>query len=159
MKRSAWLTLLIAGAAAASFAAPVTADDGAEAEPAERFVVRTIPIVIDSKDKPLAAWQVYITAEGGTFRVTGMASSFPAYAETPLYDRQSERGENDRLIVANVTLAEPGELPTGPTQVATVTVMTKGDPEFKIKLIVATDHEARHIERAEVLPVTDDEGD
>jgi len=136
-------------------AAVVSADD---ADRPAGFRVQTIPIVIDSKGKPLAAWQVYITADGGTFRVTGMASSYPAFAQTPLYDRQSQRGENDRLIVANVTLAPPGELPTGPTQVATVTVMTKGDPKYDIKLIVATDHKARHIEGAEVLPVPDDQG-
>ena len=97
--------------------------------------------------EPIAAWQFELNNRHGLMKVVGVErGESAAYARVPYYDRESVRlGEADRIVVADYSLADDAELPSGRTRVATVHLMLSGDDDTDLNLflITATKYDGR----------------
>jgi len=111
-------------------------------EPDLRF--RAVDVYLDSVE-PVAAWQFELGDHAGTMKIVGVEQGdSPAYARTPYYDREAVRlGEADRIVVADYSLADVVELPSGRVRVATVHLMLSGDDDadFNVFLVTATTYD------------------
>jgi hypothetical protein len=77
-----------------------------------------------------------------------------AYSRAPYYDREAvQLGTADRIIVADFSLAEPSQLPSGRTRVATLHLMLTGpgEPAFELDLVTAVRHDGRTIDASIAL--------
>ncbi len=96
---------------------------------------------------PIAAWQFELNDPHGLMKVVGVErGESAAYARAPYFDRDSvRRGEADRIVVADYSLADDAELPSGKTRIATVHLMLSrdGDTDFNLFLITATKYDGR----------------
>jgi hypothetical protein len=96
-----------------------------------------IGVYVDSRDKPLAAYQCEITAKGGDVKIVGIEGNpkIAAFAEPPYYDPKAMLDE--RLILAAFSTRK--DLPKNNVRVATIHVQITGDaePEYVIRLDVA----------------------
>ena len=106
-----------------------------------RFVA--VNIYVDSAG-PLAAWQFELSNRNGPMKVVGVEKGdSAAYVRTPYYDREAVRlGDADRIVVADYSLAEAADLPSGRTRIATVHLMI-GDESAEnltLDLIAAATH-------------------
>ena len=109
-------------------------------EPPAKETVRfmAVDIFVDSKDTPLAAYQLEFKATAGDVKIVGIEGGDPAaFAEAPFYDPQAM--QHERVIIAAFSTAD--KLPTGKTRVATIHVQVTGkaDPRFELKLQTAAD--------------------
>ena len=114
----------------------------APAAGAPRFA--TVDVLVDSKDKPLAAYQFEFAAEAGNVEIVGVeGGEHPAFQGAPYYD--PEALSKGRIIVAAFSTAR--DLPKGRTRVATLHLRIAGAaaPRYVVKLIVAADAEGREI--------------
>jgi len=114
----------------------VFAQPAATSSASVRF--QAIDIYVDSKDKPLAAYQLEFTATAGDVKIVGIeGGDHAAFAEAPFYDPQAM--QHERVIIAAFSTAD--KLPTGKTRVATIHVQVTGkaDPRFELKLQTAAD--------------------
>jgi hypothetical protein len=101
-----------------------------------RFVA--VDIYVDSKDKPLAAYQLEFFATNGAARIVGIeGGEHPVFREAPHYDPKAM--QHDRVILAAFSTEPAGKLPTGKTRVATIHLQLNGPlkPQFELKLEVA----------------------
>jgi hypothetical protein len=118
--------LLLAGAAFAQEA------------PASRFLA--VDVFLDSP-MPVAAWQFELTETRGMMQVVGIENGeSTVYGDAPYYDREAVRlGTADRIVVADFSLADEDQLPSGRIRVATVHVMLSGEaqPDFEVTLVTA----------------------
>lgn len=123
-----YLILLACAVVAAGGAGPYAAD-----EAAPRFA--WVDITLDAGEVPLAAYQLELASEVGTFEIVGIeGGEHAAFAEPPYYDPAALNG--GRVILAGFSVAE--DLPVGPTRVARVHVMITGaDPQYVVNLTVA----------------------
>jgi hypothetical protein len=105
------------------------------ATPGEHPRFRWVEIYVDSGDKPLAAYQLELTAAEGAFKIVGVeGGAHPAFATPPYYDPAAL--SRDHVILAAYNTGD--ELPTGKTRVARVHVMVSGaTPRYAVKLTVA----------------------
>ncbi len=91
--------------------------------------------------EPVAAWQFELSDRRRSMKVVGVENGdSAAYPRAPYYDREAVRlGTADRIVVADYSTSETGELPIGRVRIATVHLMLAdaGDPEFDLKLITA----------------------
>ena len=112
---------------------PAAADDGL------RF--STIDVYLTS-DEPVAAWQFELADTHGTMKVVGVENGdSKAFSDAPYYDRQAVNlGTADRIIVADFSLADESELPSGEIRLTTLHLMLEGDdePAFDLHLVTAT---------------------
>jgi len=102
-----------------------------------------VDIYLDSNE-PVAAWQFELDDSHGTMKVVGVEQGeSPAFTRVPYYDREAVRlGEADRIIVADYSLADTGELPRGRTRIATIHLMLSGDTaDLRVDLVTATTHD------------------
>lgn len=140
--RSGFLRLLMVVVA---FAA--TQDVIAQDNTNVRFVA--IDVYLDSAE-PVAAWQFELKDRNGLMKIVGVENGeSPAFARAPYYDREAvQRGSADRIIVADFSLAEPSQLPSGHTRIATLHLMLTGpgEPAFELELITAVRHDGRTID-------------
>ena len=116
----------------------VSAQQTAANDAAIRF--RTVDISLDSKDKPLAAYQIEFTATAGDVKIVGIeGGEHPAFTQPPFYDPKAM--QNDRVIIAAFSTEAGDKLPKGKTRVATIHLQTKGavEPKFELKLDAAAD--------------------
>lgn len=99
---------------------------------------------------PMAAWQLEFSATTGVMQVVGVENGdSKAFDGAPYYDRDAvESGRADRIVVADYSLENEDELPSGRVRVATLHLMVSGDeaPEFNTRLIVATSHKGTSID-------------
>ena len=106
----------------------------------------TVAVYIDSAG-PLAAWQFELSERNGSMTVVGVENGdSAAFGDAPYYDLGAvSRGSADRIIVADFSLADEPDLPTGSTRVATVHVQLSGraDPDYQLRLIAAGDADGR----------------
>jgi hypothetical protein len=117
----------------------------AQAESAVRFAA--VDVVIDSGDKPLAAYQFELTANSGAFKIVGVeGGEHAAFAKPPYYDPAAL--SRDRIIIAAFNTGR--DLPKGKTRVARIHVRISGneDPQYDVKLAVAASIDG------EKIPVT-----
>lgn len=101
---------------------------------------RTMDISLESKDKPLAAYQLEFSATAGDVRIVGIeGGEHQAFAQPPYYDPKAM--QHDRVIIAAFSTETADKLPKGKTRVATIHLQTKGavEPEFELKLQTAAD--------------------
>lgn len=116
-----------------------------EAEP--RFRFDTVEIVLDTKDLPLAAYQLELRAVSGEAKIVGIeGGEHPEFAEPPYYD--PEAMQNERVIIGAFSTADAAALPSGKIRVATIHLQIAGDAplEFEAQLHVAADSTGRAIE-------------
>ena len=110
----------------------------AQETPAGRFLA--VDVFLDSPI-PVAAWQFELTETIGMMKVVGIeAGDSAVFGDAPYYDREAVRlGTADRIVVADFSLADEDELPSGRIRVATIHIMLSGDaqPEFEVTLVTA----------------------
>lgn len=114
-----------------------------------RFV--PVEVFLDSPE-PVAAWQFELKDRNASMTVVGVENGgSDAFQRAPYYDREAvTRGEADRIVVADYSLAEESELPTGRVRVATVHLMLEGEADFELDLVTANSADGRRIEAATV---------
>ena len=103
-----------------------------------------VDVFLDS-DEPIAAWQFELTDRSGTMKVVGVEQGeSAAFERVPYYDREAvRRGQADRIIVADYSLADADELPSGKSRIATIHLMLSGDSDadFNLQLVTATTYD------------------
>jgi hypothetical protein len=113
-------------------------------EPAVRF--GAVDLYIDSKDKPLAAYQLEFSAPAGDVKIIGIeGGEHPAFSRPPYYDPKAMQQE--RVIIAAFSTNAVDNLPVGKTRVATIhfQVRSAASPDFQLKLQVAADAQGNKI--------------
>jgi hypothetical protein len=117
-----------------------------------RFVA--VDIYLNSAE-PVAAWQFELQDRNGLMKIVGVENgASAAYSPAPYYDREAvQLGTADRIIVADFSLAEPSQLPSGRTRVATLHLMLTGpgEPAFELDLVTAVRHDGRTIDASITL--------
>ena len=117
------------------FATSLFAQQSSDGNSLIRF--RTINILVDSGNTPLAAYQLECFATNGIVKITGIeGGEHSAFSQAPHYDPKAM--QHDRVIIAAFNTAPPNQLPTGKTRVATVHVAIYGnaEPEFNVRLVI-----------------------
>lgn len=103
-----------------------------------------VDIYLDSAE-PVAAWQFELSDRRGTMKVVGVEQGeSAAFERVPYYDREAvARGQADRIIVADYSLADADELPSGRSRIATLHLMLSGDTDadFDLQLVTATTYD------------------
>ncbi len=108
----------------------------AQPAPADRF--QPVNIFIDSRDEPLAAYQLEFSVKSGNAKVVGVeGGEHPAFKEAPYYDPKAIQQE--RVIIAAFSTSAADKLPKGKTRVATIhlQIASEQKPEFNLKLETA----------------------
>lgn len=110
-----------------------------------RFV--PVEIILDSPE-PVAAWQFELADRSKSTKVVGVENGdSDAFTRAPYYDRGAvERGDAERIVVADYSLAEESRLPRGRIRVATVHLMVEGEADFELTLVTATTRDGRPID-------------
>jgi hypothetical protein len=104
----------------------------------------TVDVLIDSNDKPLAAYQFEFAAETGDVKIVGVeGGEHPAFQGAPYYD--PEALDHGRIVIAAFNTGR--DLPKGRTRVATLHLRVAGPtaPRYAVKLVVAADADACQI--------------
>ena len=108
----------------------------------------SVDVYIDAAE-PMAAWQLEFSAVTGVMQVVGVENGeSAAFDGAPYYDREAvQNGEADRIVVADYTLVDQDELPSGRVRVTTLHLMLSGNeaPEFDTRLIVASSYQGKRI--------------
>ena len=103
-----------------------------------------VDIYLDTAE-PVAAWQFELSDRLGTMKVVGVEQGeSAAFERVPYYDREAvRRGQADRIIVADYSLADADALPTGKSRIATLHLMLSGetDADFNLQLVTATTYD------------------
>jgi len=98
---------------------------------------RAVDIFVDSKDKPLAAYQLEFTATNGNARIVGIeGGGHPALAQPPFYDPKAM--QHERVIIATFSMEAAEKLPTGRIRVATIHIQTRGATELALETRLQT---------------------
>ena len=105
--------------------------------------------VIVNATEPLAAWQFELNDRNGTMIIVGIENGeSTAFGDAPYYDREAvQLGTADRIIVADFSLADEADLPSGELRVATLHLMLSGnrEPAYEIELVTATNYDGQVI--------------
>ncbi|MDE0036950.1 MAG: hypothetical protein OXU77_05210 [Gammaproteobacteria bacterium] len=119
------------------------------AEAKARFV--PVEVFLDSP-QPVAAWQFELKDRNASMKVVGVENGgSDVFQRAPYYDREAvTRGDAGRIVVADYSLADESELPSGRVRVATLHLMLDGNADFDLNLIAATTADGRPIETATV---------
>lgn len=123
-------------------AGTIAAQNAQEATANHFQPVRFVPVDvwIDTKDAPLAAYQIEIAARSGNVQIVGIeGGSHRKYSEPPYYDPMAM--QHDRVIIADFSTAPGSDLPSGRTRLVTIHLQITGEdqPIFDTKLHVAAD--------------------
>jgi hypothetical protein len=106
----------------------------------------TIDIYLDADDHPLAAYQLDFNATAGQVQIVGIeGGDHPALSDPPHYDPKAIQQE--RIILAWFSTADPDQLPTGKTRIATIHLQITGDtePTYTLNLTAAADSQGKPI--------------
>ena len=142
-------SVTVAGLAVAACLLVITASGGE----ATRFV--PVEVFLDSPE-PVAAWQFELADRNASMTVVGVENGdSDAFQRAPYYDREAvQRGDADRIVVADYSLAEESRLPSGRIRIATVHLMLGAQADFELKLVAATTTDGRPIDAAVSLQMT-----
>lgn len=111
---------------------------------AGRVAFVPVEVWVDPRGAALACYQVEVTVTAGDATLVGIeGGEHRAYEEAPYYDRRALTGQ--RIILAAYSTA--GDLPTGPTRVATLMFRVAGAtaPAYAATLQVAASPDAKPI--------------
>jgi len=103
-----------------------------------RFVA--VDVFVDSKGKPLAAYQLEFSVTNGNAKIVGIeGGEHPAFREPPHYDPKAIQKE--RVIIAAFSTEPGAKLPSGKTRVATIHLQVRDgiEPQFLLSPHVAAD--------------------
>lgn len=110
--------------------------NAAVAAAVHRFVAVDVYLV---SPEPVAAWQFEF--ESANARIVGVENGeSAAFRAAPYYDIKAvQRGDADRVVVADFSLDEPASLPSGRIRVATLhlAIAGGGDLDFDLELVTA----------------------
>ena len=159
--------LLAIAVSAAALAGPVRKEElppaAASVSPATRPARREAPtsrparfhavdVFIDPRGKPLAAYQVELSAGEGGAKIVGLeGGEHPAFRKPPYYDPRALMG--GRIVIAAFDTG--GDLPVGRTRVATLHLMSADEkpPRLTARLVVAASAAGKRISAGlEVVP-------
>ena len=132
------ILVLLAALAGALLAQP------ASPNAAVRF--QAVDIFIDSKETPLAAYQLEFSVRTGDAKVVGVeGGEHPAFKDAPFYDPKGI--QHERVIIAAFNTTSADKLPKGKTRVATIHLQITGErnPEYTVNLEIAATLEGRKI--------------
>ena len=107
---------------------------------------QAVDIFIDSKETPLAAYQLEFLVKTGDAKVVGVeGGEHPAFKDAPFYDPKAI--QHERVIIAAFTTAAVDKLPKGKTRVATIhlQITAERNPDYAVKLETAATLEGRII--------------
>jgi len=107
---------------------------------------RAVDIYVDSKDKPLAAYQIEFSVTNGNAKIVGIeGSDHRAFSAPPFYDAKAI--QNERVIIAAFSTNAVSNLPKGKTRIATIHIQTSlaEEPELELKLQAAADSNGNKI--------------
>ena len=107
-------------------------------KPGEKISFRAVDVFVDSKDQPLAAYQVQVAFFGPDTKISGIeGGGHSAFRKPPLYDPKAI--QNERVIIAAYNTGIEEELPKGKVRVATIHLHIIGSktPELTFKLVAA----------------------
>lgn len=96
-------------------------------------------VVVDSNDKPLAAYQVELTCSSPNVTLVGVeGGEHAAFKEPPYYDPAALHSPRGARIILGA-FSTGADLPAGKTRVARIHVQVGGEgaPDFTTKLTVA----------------------
>lgn len=99
-----------------------------------------VDIYVDSKGKPIAAYQLEFSVTNGNAKIVGIeGGEHPAFREPPHYDPKAIQQE--RVIIAAFSTERQSKLPSGKTRVATIHLQVRGgiEPQFLLSPHVAAD--------------------
>ncbi len=109
----------------------------------------TVDIYLDPHGLPLTAYQLELTAQNSSVKISGIEGGEPAaFQNPPFYDPKAMQG--DRVILAAFSKAAVDKLPKSKVRIATVHYLVTGEgkPEFTLKLITSGTTNARKIKAA-----------
>ena len=114
----------------------------------ERRTVRftAFDIFVDSKQVPLAAYQIEFAGPADTVRITGIeGGEHAAFKTPPFYD--PEAIQQERVILAAFNNLPAEKLPSGRTRVATIHLQFEGPqpPEFSLRPHTAANADGKAI--------------
>lgn len=108
-----------------------------EVQPTNTIRFRAVDVFVDSKDKPLAAYQLEFTATGGDAKIVGIeGGDHVAFKPAPFYDPKAM--QHERVIVGAFSTAVADKLPTGKTRVATIHLQTTGEQTVRYEVTIKT---------------------
>jgi hypothetical protein len=99
-----------------------------------------VDIYVDSKGKPLAAYQLEFAATNGNPKIVGIeGGEHPAFRDPPHYDPKAMQQE--RVIIAAFSTMPESQLPSGRVRVATIHVQFAGhgNPQLAANVNVIAD--------------------
>ena len=120
---------------------------------------RFVPLAIHlDSPAPVAAWQFELRDRNGAMQVVGVENGgHPAFPRAPYYDREAvARGDAERIVLADYSLADENMLPSGRVHLATLHLMLEGKPDFDLRLIAATTPEGDAIDASLSFAEPDD---
>ena len=107
---------------------------------------QAVDIFIDSKETPLAAYQLEFSSRNGDAKVVGVeGGEHPAFKEAPFYDPKAI--QHERVIIGAFNTTSGGHLPKGKTRVATIhlQITRERNPDYALKVETAATLEGRKI--------------
>ena len=108
-----------------------------EVQPTKTIRFRAVDIFVDSKDKPLAAYQLEFTATGGNAKIVGIeGGEHVAFKPAPFYDPKAM--QHERVILGAFSTAAADKLPTGKIRVATIHLQTTGEQTIRYEVTIKT---------------------
>jgi hypothetical protein len=142
------IVALVAVSALAARQAPPAASQPERVRNDSKLIqFRAIDIFIDSKSRPLAAYQLEFKPIKGDVKIVGIeGGEHEKFSSPPYYDPQAMQQE--RVIIAAFSTAPLSSLPTGRTRIATIHVQIVGDsePEFVVAPSVLATSQGKAIE-------------
>ena len=138
MNRVRSILLLLAALLDASLAQPAATNRSV------RF--QAVDIFIDSKETPLAAYQLEFSVRTGDAKVVGVeGGEHPAFKDAPFYDPKGI--QHERVIIAAFNTTSADKLPKGKTRVATIHLQIAGErnPDYAVNLETAATLDGRKI--------------
>lgn len=158
MKMFLLIMVMIAAAVASPFEASTSSLASPSPQPSHhekvdiiaadiRFV--SVDLFIDTKDQPLAVYQLEFTATKDLVKIVGIeGSSHEAFRDAPHFDPLALQQE--RIILAAFNTAAADKLPRGKTRIATIHLQVTGenDPVFQVKSSIIATIDGKPIEAA-----------
>ncbi len=111
-----------------------------------------IDVYVQTGDKPLAAYQLDLSAEKGDVTIVGIeGGESEFFTAPPYYDPAAI--QNDRVIIAYFSTAAADALPRGKVRIATIHVQIVGDiqPKYDAKITVAATVDGEPIDAELIL--------